>query len=209
MKRENINVYLNSEETNKKVSDMKIDSKEEYLITDNIQLREQIINLNKENIDLKHLNEIAEDEADKNDERLRYIRNELKNFAEKDIMLKKLLELSKKEKSSQLKIQEVNNDYDKKLKQFILLVRIISSSGIFALWYFNKLNIVTILINELSSHLNCFYFFGLFDTQNKENLLNNYYLNIKSVNEQIKKIQTEIKEIEYSNDFITKYIDGL
>lgn len=206
---ENINVYLSNQETNKKISDMKIDNKEEYLICDNVQLREQINKITKENTQLKILNETAEDEADKNDERLRYIRNELKNFAEKDIMLKKLTELTNKEKKSQVKIQEVYENYQKKLKQFLFIVRIISTSGIFALWYFNRLNLLTILSTELSSHINCFYLVGLFDTQKNNNLLNSYHLNIKTIREQIKKIQGEIKEIEDSNDFISKYIDNL
>lgn len=209
MKPENINVFLNNEETKKKVSDVKIDSKEEYLICDNIQLRNQLEKLTIQNTELKSLNETAEDEADKNDERMRYIRNELKNFVEKDIMLKKLAELNNKEKRSQIKIQEVYENYQKKLKQFLFIVRIVSSTGIFALWYFNKLNILTILSNELSSHINCFYLVGLFDAQKNNILLNSYHLNIKTIREQIKKIQGEIKEIEDSNDFISRYIDNL
>lgn len=209
MKPENINVYLSTEEAKKNVSDIKIDYKEDYLICDNVQLREQISKITNENIHLKNLNETAEDEADKNDERMRYIRNELKNFVEKDIMLKKLVELNNKEKISHFRIQEVYEKYQKKLKQFLFIVRIVSSAGIFALWYFNKLNILTILSNELSSHVNCFYLVGLFDTQKKNILLNSYHLNIKTIREQIKKIQEEIKEIEDSNDFISKYIDNL
>jgi len=211
--KQNISFYLTNDETKQKITgdNSNMSSSEKYIILQNDclnainnELREKI---NSMQVELKDL----EEETDKNDERTRYMRNEMKNFVELRIMTNEVLSMfENKYKVSELKYKTIIELY-KCLINFIFFNKILSLGGRFVLWYFDRFNLVSVLITEIISGVSAAYATKLSPgvLKKTKKLLESYETQTKKFDSDIMEQKKNIKVTDDSNDFITKYIDSL
>jgi hypothetical protein len=208
----NINVYLTESEDRQRVyGDDKPDPNKHFIIIQNESLTHKANLLITENHRLQKENDEKEDEVDKIETQVRYMRCELKNFVELRNMADKITEVCEK------KIVHMNSQYEKTnkfipkfLTQFVV-GKSLSVINLLALCYVDRLTIPYILTTELISMLVTSTIAGVTPTDiiTHKKEFTEFTKTQLDFTAKIKMIREEVKIAENGNDFISKYIESI
>lgn len=182
-----------------------------YIIQQNMNLNVANKELTIENVKLSKTLDEKEDEIDNFETQLRYIKGELKNF----IQLRENAEyITKLTIMKEKNITELLNNYNSLflyMTIFLLVYKLLSLTVSFVLNYNNMFDFYNSVSLECMTFISIFYlpemlfkkysyFYLKLNTLKKQNW---------SLNEEIKNKKDDNKQIEDSNDFISKYIDNI
>lgn len=191
--RTSINVFTN----HKKDILESTNSSNEYILKLNEELNNQYVSVKLECENLKNEMFVLEEDNDKQDKSMRYMRGMIKNYIE-------LNDLHKTISNQRNKMLDFTNRQFEKLEHifyFTILLYLINNI------FFMYTGYVTfkILIHNIFSILICTYFSTNYYNYTHINQNNNY----KECSQLIDISKNKINEIENGNDFLTEYIDGL
>lgn len=196
-----VNIFLNSlEEKNEKVNNTNsnVNVYEKYVIVQNDTLLHKNAELHNENMDLKKTIDNLEDENERMEKSVRYMKGLLKNFSELD---KLRIEMDKNKSDLCLKSRDIYKSY---VKEVGVDVRIIESIITVVMLFGMYLNIFNILFFTIGA------VFITYLEKNKK-LLNNLQINDLlnlSKNQKLMDIEKSIKQITDAYDFIYECIDN-
>jgi hypothetical protein len=208
----NINVYLTDSDDRKRVyGDDKPDPNKHFIIIQNESLTHRANLLTIENNRLQKDNDDKEEEVDKMDVQIRYMRGELKNFVELRTMSDKITEATERKISHMNAQYEKTNKFIPKFLTQLVFSKSLSMLNILLLWYSNRLTIPYIFTTELISMLLTTNISGVTpgDVGIHKKEFMEYIETQLGFTAEIKKLRDEVKRADDGNDFITKYIDSM
>ena len=205
-----VNVYLSTPEDRKRVyGDDKPDPHKHFIIVQNEILTSKSDRLTDENSKLLKEIEEKDNEVDKMEVQLRYIRGELKNFVE----LRKMADaITTHVENIETKTKDQLDKWVKFIPRFLtqfVLNKTLSVINCILLWYFNKLTIPFIITTELVTTITTVIVTGIspIDIKDYKKGFLQYTETHSVATEEVKKIKDEMKRTDDGNDFISKYID--
>jgi hypothetical protein len=196
-----INVYTNQKE--ELLSSNKMS--EEYIV----RVNEQLSNLNMEYIkdieSVRSYNCILEEEVDKQEVSIRYMRGMLKNFVElKELYIKKNNKLGDINKLVETRVNNSEVFMENMKKTFNMIM---------GLYIFNNIVMCYVGLLDVSSFIRCLLNLIFCVIMCKDyNVTFSSKCNkrvIDSIRQGVKEDNEKIKEIEGGNDFLSDYIDSL
>lgn len=210
-KTKNVNFFLNETNEERVFGNEKPDPNKHYLILQNDTLHAKIMALEQEHITLTKDLEAKEDEIDTFDEQSRYIKGEIKNFVELRKMADEITLLTEeKEEISELLFKNVNNVVHR-LGMFILVNKIFVLLTFGLLYYMDMFSIKMVLSCEFIHFINsCIATLTTpQDLKYMADLRKEHRQERRTLEDDIKKLKSEIKRTDESNDIISKYIETL
>ena len=209
-KNNNINLYLTDESKMQRVfGDSDPDPSKNYVILQLDKVQKRLLELERLNAELSKMTENSEEEQDRLDEKIRYMRGKLKNF----------VELRNMEKSISEKVTELNvliSDHNKDLEnRFVKMVLFICSEWslsvfeYFFLWCFGKLTVGNIALLNILNGVSIMAY-GKMNPFEYIEFYGNFKLfaeNRKIVLAGIETSKKEIKKTDEANDYISEFID--
>lgn len=204
-------IYLSNQENRERVfGSEQPDPNTSYIIMQNDMLQTRIKVIEAENIRVLADSVSKEDECDVMDERLRYIKGELKNFVELRNMSSKVSELTNINYKALKEHQQNNAVLTKRICTYILVDKLSSLLTVLLLWYINKLTLSNIIFALMSTTGVNMFSINIPSAVNKYKLSDTEHIKIRNKNtNEIHTIIKEMKKTDESNDFISKYIDSL
>jgi len=204
-------IYLSNQENKERVFGLEPpDPNTRYIIMQNDMLQTRIKEIESENIRISADIVLKEDECDDMDERLRYIKGELKNFVELRNMSSALSKLTNINYNALKEHQKNTAVLTKRICTYILVDKLSGLLTVLVLWYLNKLTLTNIIFALMSTTGVNMFSIRIPSTINKYKLSDTENIKIRDANmNQIHTIVKEMKKTDESNDFISKYIESL
>lgn len=209
-KNNNINLYLTDKSKMQRVfGDSDPDPSKNYVILQLDKVQKRLLELERLNAELSKTTENSEEEQDRLDEKIRYMRGKLKNFVELRNMEKSI---SEKVTALNVLLSEHNKDLENRFSKMVLYIFSEWSLSVLEylfLWCFGKLTVgniallnilngVSIMANGKINPIEYIEFYGNFKL---------FAENRKIVLDEIETSKKEIKKTDEANDYISEFID--
>jgi hypothetical protein len=207
-----VNVYLTESSDRQRVyGDDKPDPHKHFIIVQNESLTHKANLLTTENQRLQKDFDEKDDEVDKMEIQVRYMRGELKNFVELRNLADKITSATERKGTHMSKQYDKTSEFIPRFLTQFVLSKSLSFINCIALWYFDKLTIPHIFTTELVTIISTTAITGVSprDISNHKKEFEKYTTSQHVLTNEIKKIREEVKRADSGNDFISKYIDSM
>jgi uncharacterized protein YlxW (UPF0749 family) len=207
-----VNVYLTSQENRQRVyGDDKPDPHKHYIIVQNESLTKRSELLTTENNRLQKEFDEKDDEVDKMEITVRYMRGELKNFVELRNLADKISSTLREKEVHMIKQHNITTTFIPKFLTQFATNKSLSMMNWIMLWYLDMFSLPYVFTTEMITILATTMLVGVSpsDINNHKKMFRIYTHEQLQFDDEIRKLQDEIKKTDDGNDFLSKYIDSL